>query len=570
MPEGGRARGLEWAAVAALLLFHALLAYAGIRVHSVTFDERTHLPAGMAAAATGEIVLNRQHPPLVKLLAGAAANTAGPSLPLEGEAYRLGREWEFGDAVLFKAGNDPAELLRRGRLPVLLLSLLGGFFVYRWSRDLFGAGGGLLSLALWSFSPSVLGHDGWVAMDAPLAALGVAALYFTWRAVLFSEGTDRKLQVARFAPGTAELQLGSGTEGKEPSWSSAVPGGGLGGLFPKLTGPVLAGLFLGLALAAKFSALVFAAAILPLCFYRASPKEALLRRLLPLGAAAAVTLWIAYLLPRDPLFYLRDLQLLYRDVKPDYLFYLAGELARRFPHYFLATFALKSTPVELLLAPLAALGVWLSSRRRELLAFVAFPALLFFVATSALATNQGHRYILPCYPLLFVLAGALPALLAPRLRRAGLLLGLLAGAQCFEAIWHQPDHLSYFNAFAGGPRRGPFWLDDSNVDWGQDLARLPSWLAERQVGHVRAAFLGNVDPAFYGVSWEPVQTTDLRDAPRPGAYLISGHVLARLLVKADQEGWHSDWLRRYEPAGVLGGSFFLFVFPEQLPEEQVR
>jgi hypothetical protein len=551
MPEGSRARGPEWAAVAALLLFHALLAYAGIRVHSVTFDERTHLPAGMAAAAKGEIVLNRQHPPLVKLLAGAAANTAGPSLPLEGEAYRLGREWEFGDAVLFKAGNDPAELLRRGRLPVLLLSLLGGFFVYRWSRDLFGAGGGLLSLALWSFSPSVLGHDGWVAMDAPLAALGVAALYFTWRAA------------------TTGLK------------SAAV----------------YAGLFLGLALAAKFSGLVFAAAIAPLCFFAtflagsagvppasspwpperqdagetpALPARRRWQRLLLLASTGALTLWACYLFPRDPLFYLRDLQLLYRDVKPDYLFYLAGELARRFPHYFLATFALKSTPVELLLAPLAALGVWLSSRRRELLAFVAFPALLFFVATSALATNQGHRYILPCYPLLFVLAGALPALLAPRLRRAGLLLGLLAGAQCFEAIWHQPDHLSYFNAFAGGPRRGPFWLDDSNVDWGQDLARLPSWLAERQVGHVRAAFLGNVDPAFYGVSWEPVQTTDLRDAPRPGAYLISGHVLARLLVKADQEGWHSDWLRRYEPAGVLGGSLFLFVFPEQLPEEQVR
>ena len=561
-PEGGRARHLEWAAVAGLLLVHALLAYAGIRVHSVTFDERTHLPAGMAAASTGEIVLNRQHPPLVKLLAGAAANTAMPTLPLEGEAYRQGREWDFGDAVLFKSGNDPAELLRRGRLPILLLSLVGGFFVYRWSRDLFGAGGGLLSLALWSFSPTVLGHDGWVTMDAPLAALGLAALYFTWRARVQKEPKSDTF---------SEQGLMDHGEELGPRHPPKVTPAKAGAQSPVLIWfSILAGLFLGLALAAKFSGLVFAAAILPLCFWRVPFKEALLRRVMPLTAAAALALWIAYLLPRDPLFYLRDLQLLYRDVRPDYLFYLAGELSRRFPHYFLATFALKSTPVELLVAPLTAVALWLSPRRRELLAFVAWPALLFFVATSLLATNQGHRYILPCYPLLFVLAGSLPALLAPRLRRAGLLLGLLGGAQAFEAIWHQPDHLAYFNALAGGPRRGPLWLDDSNVDWGQDFARLPSWLAEREIGQVRGAFLGDVDPAFYGVPWEPLQTTDLRDGPRPGAYLISGHVLARLLVKADQEGWHSDWLRRYEPAGVLGGSLFLYLFPEKtVPERAV-
>jgi hypothetical protein len=281
-------------------------------------------------------------------------------------------------------------------------------------------------------------------------------------------------------------------------------------------------------------------------------------------------LWACYLFPRDPLFYLRDLGLLYRDLKPDYLFYLAGDFARRFPHYFAATFALKSTPVELLLVPLAAFAIWHEPRRRELLAFIAWPALLFFLATSALATNQGHRYLLPCYPLFFVLAGSVPAFLAPRLKRAGLLIGLLGAAQAFEAAWHQPDHLSYFNGFAGGPRGGPQWLDDSNVDWGQDLGRLPAWLEQRGISHVRAAFegqelsqgQGEVDPRIYGLSWEPVQTSDLRDAPRPGAYVISGHVLARLLLNAEQQGWRSDWLLRYRPQDVLGGSLFLYVFPE--------
>lgn len=508
--------------VAALLLAHALLGFSGIRQHSLTYDELTHLPAGMAAAATGEIVLNRQHPPLVKLLAGFAANTTRPVLPLEGAAYREGREWDFGAEVLFRPENDHFDILRRGRLPTLLLSLLGGLFVYLWSRRLFGPAGGLLSLALWSFSPTLLGHDGWVTMDAPLAALTTGTLFFVWR---FKESRERR-----------DL--------------------------------LIAGLLLGLALAAKFSALVFVAALVPISWLGGEGERGWRERLRlsagtwPLFVVAALVLWAVYLFPRDPLFYWHDLSRLYRDVKPDYLFYLAGDFARRFPHYFLATGLLKSTPVELLFLPLTLAAVGLSDRRRQLLLFLVMPALLFFLATSALATNQGHRYLLPCYPLFFVLVGAVPAFLAPRLRRAELLLVLLAGAQAAEAILVHPNQLAYFNSFAGGPRSGPQWLDDSNVDWNQDLGRLPAWLEARGIQRVRGAFLGRIDPAFYGLDWEPIAIDDLREKPRPGAYVVSAHVLARLLEKADKEGWKSDWLRRYEPADVLGASLFLYVFPE--------
>lgn len=537
-PRAGRTERL---AVFLLLLAHALLGLQGIWVHSVTYDERTHLPSGMAAAATGEIVLNRQHPPLVKLLAGAAANTARPVLPLANAAFRERREWDFGQEVLYGAGNDAQQLLRRGRLATLALSLLGGLFVYLWSRRLFGGAGGLFSVALWTFSPSILGHDGWVTMDAPLAALATGALYFTWRAFA---GPPEERRRSRWALG--------------------------------------AGLLLGLALASKFSALVFVAATLPLLLWRpggegvvvsasywrgrfrqAREEKLLGRAILPLVLAAAAALWTCYFFPRDPLFYLHDLGLLYRDLKPDYVFYLAGEFSRRFPHYFAATFALKSTPVELLLVPLIGLAVWHERRRPELLAFLVWPALLFFVATSVMATNQGHRYLLPCYPLLFVLAGSVPAFLAPRLRRSGLLLAVLAAAQAYEAWWHHPDHLSYFNIFAGGPRSGPQWLDDSNVDWGQDVGRLPGFLEEHGIRHIRGLFMGPINPGIYGVSWEPVTTGDLRDAPRPGAYVVSAHMLARGLQLAQDKGWNSDWLHRYQPVDVLGGSLFLYVFPEK-------
>ena len=83
-PEGRAALGL---AVVLLLAAHAALAVDSLRRKSVTYDEVAHLPAGLALAATGEMRLNRQHPPLVKWLAGLAAGTAGPELPLDGEDW---------------------------------------------------------------------------------------------------------------------------------------------------------------------------------------------------------------------------------------------------------------------------------------------------------------------------------------------------------------------------------------------------------------------------------------------------------------------------------------------------
>ena len=57
-------------------------------------------------------------------------------------------------------------------------------------------------------------------------------------------------------------------------------------------------------------------------------------------------------------------------------------------------------------------------------------------------------------------------------------------------------------------------------------------------------------------------------APRPGDYVISAEYLVRGLDLADTEGAASDWLRRYRPAGVLGGTLYLYRFP-QAPQGDV-
>lgn len=523
MPRASRLVSRRLAPVAACLLLaaHAALATHALWSSSVTFDETSHLPAGMAFVATGEMRLNPQHPPLVKLLAGMATAPLDPRLPLRSAAYREGREWDFGRRVLFAYANDSMALLRAGRLPVVGLSVLAGLAVFLWSRARFGPAAGCFSLALFAFSPTVLGHAGLVTMDAAVSAGAVATLGLWW--AIQRRGTS----VAR--------EIGCGVA-------------------------------LGCALAAKFSAVFLLPAMLvaQLVAGDLRPSWRRLRPWLVALPVAALVIEAAYLWPEDPLRYLRDFAFLHGDHPADYVYYLAGEFRTgRFLAYFPIAMAVKSA-----LPGLAAMlgGLLLAATRPASWrddVYLWLPAALWLGAHSLLADDLGVRYVLPIYPLLFTLAGGLaPAAL--RTGRAGAAaLALVAGAQAGTALLAHPDHLSYFNPAAGGMRAGPRWLDDSNVDWGEDLYRLPAWLRARGIRTVRLLPFGTGVPEAYGVPTEPLLPSDWREAPRPGAYVISAHWLVHGVYMAQTQGAKSDWLHRYEPADVLGGSLYLYLFPER-------
>jgi hypothetical protein len=512
----------RWAApaVAALLLAaHAALAVHRLWSDSATFDETTHLPAGMALVATGELHLNPQHPPLVKLLAGLATAPLAPRLPLEGEPYRAGREWDFGRETLFGVGNDHMALLRAGRLPGVALSVLAGLAVFLWSRARFGDAAGCFSLALYAFEPTVLAHAGLVTMDAAVTAGALATLGLFWSV------QRRETNLAR------EAALG---------------------------------LALGLALAAKFSALFLLPAMALAQLAAGDLRREQLRPWLVALPIAALVAEASYLGSSGRPRYLRDLTFLHADHQASYVYYLAGEFrSGRFAAYFPLALALKSA-VPGLVAALAGLAVAAAQRTRwRDDVYLWLPAGLWLGVHALLADNLGVRYVLPVQALLFTLAGGFAAAALRRGRAGAVALVVLAGAQAGTALLAHPHHLAYFNPLAGGTRAGPRWLDDSNLDWGQDLQRLPAWLAGRGIERVRLLHFGTAPPAAYGIAVDPILPSDWREAPRPGAYAISAHWLVHGLHTAASEGAHSDWLRLYEPADVLGGSIYLYLFPER-------
>ena len=75
-------RARSAAAVAALLLlFQLALQLELSRADSQTTDEAVHLSAGYSYWEWQDMTLNPEHPPLVKLLAGAAAHWVHPVFP---------------------------------------------------------------------------------------------------------------------------------------------------------------------------------------------------------------------------------------------------------------------------------------------------------------------------------------------------------------------------------------------------------------------------------------------------------------------------------------------------------
>src|SRR5206468_84570 len=63
-----------------------------VRSLSITFDEQSHIGAGFSYVTHGDVVLNPEHPPLVKLIAGATIAALGVKESAAGPLLALARE----------------------------------------------------------------------------------------------------------------------------------------------------------------------------------------------------------------------------------------------------------------------------------------------------------------------------------------------------------------------------------------------------------------------------------------------------------------------------------------------
>src|SRR3989449_4591941 len=408
-------RVLNIAAIALIGIF-CLQALLAIRRLSATSDEPIHLAAGYSYLQTRYFRMNREHPPLAKLLAALPLLALHPRFDTSEQSWKAAVEDAFAFEFLY--GNDADRLLFWSRAVMVLIAALGAAVTFLWARDLFGPAAGIFALTLYAFCPNLLAHGMLVTTDLPVAVFGILTLYLFWK------------------------------RGEQPSWLSDFS----------------TGLALGAAMTVKFSGALLPIVLAGFCLARKQIKS-----LFIMAAACLFVIEPAYLFSASPLLYFRNMSLVNANHLKDYPFYLLGEIKQGgWWYYFLAAFAFKATPPTLILIVLTTVEATRGfiDRWGEMILLASVGAYL--IVISAAADQVGVRYILPVFPLVFIWVSRIVPYF--RTARSGtIVLVVLIAWQAWSAIAAFPNYIPYFNELAGGAANGSAFLEAFNNHWGHGL-----------------------------------------------------------------------------------------------------
>jgi hypothetical protein len=549
-----------WVILATVLIASGVIELLSALRETQTWDEGIHLSAGYAYLTRGDFRWNQEHPPLAKLLCALPLLLFHPELPVDSEGWRKLDETQMGIDFLYHNRAPADSLLFAARAVTMLLSLLFLVAVAWLVRRRFGTAPALLAVCLCAFDPNLIAHARYVTTDFP-----VTVFYFL-AALLWMEYL-------------------------------------LTGRFRDL---VLAALAFAVALVTKFSALLLLPAMLALYAIRwwQRPSEFPLRRAVAVGAVVAAMAFLVVALvywPETLRCWRTAVPPLAASVKRGNLIGEALYRAGRWFHlpahsfltglgkvaehnqgghpsyllgmrsdagwwyYFPVVFAVKSTMAALaatLLLLVAGLGALWRRPASFVWLGVALPPAIYFVFSMTSAINIGMRHILPVYPFLYLAAALLLTRAnAPRLAQYAVV--SLAALQIAECARIFPDYLAFFNAISGGPGNGPHYLVDSNIDWGQDIKKLRSWLRAHGTNTARIWYFGNAQMDYYGIRADPFP--DPLD--KKGWDAIDGYAVSSVTVL---NGVYVPLnlvapLRFREPIAKVGWSMYVYDFRKPAP-----
>jgi len=200
--------------------------------------------------------------------------------------------------------------------------------------------------------------------------------------------------------------------------------------------------------------------------------------------------------------FVRGLQYVRSHNSSGHTSFFMGEVSRHGHPAFFPVGILIKTPIPFLILMLGGAVILLRSAKRNgdpLAVLPPLAAALILLACIPSNINIGMRHVLPMFPLLAICAGVSAAALwqsrfantiALRLVTRATLVILLTW-QVYAGARAHPDYLAYFNeCCSAAPHK---WLINSDLDWGQDLARLSQELRARGVEQLYVAYAGTAD-----------------------------------------------------------------------------
>jgi len=577
----------------AFLIFVFIISVLSMKNDSLTSDELVHLPAGYSYLTQKDMRLNPEHPPLLKdLSAIPLLFIKNINFPSQISAWRdnVNDQWEFGAYFLYNANNPVEKMVFWGRIPMILILVVLGFYIYLWTKKYFGNKAGLLALFLFSFSPTFLAHGKLVTTDVGAAAGFFISTFYFFK---FLNNPSRK-------------------------------------------NIIIAGIVLGLAELLKFSLVLlfpFFALILFLWVVKVSLtfkeflknfKKYFIYFILVLFICFAV-IWLVYLYHvwnyplekqvNDTRSILKDNNLINNTI-----IWIAGKpILRPFAHYamgvvmaiqrtsggepvyffgkistkasklyfpflyftkeplvfhilffivvFYCIFKIKKSLLENRKNFLEQASLWLSKH------FVVMAMIIFiiFYWTVTLKSNLtiGIRHLLPVFPFtIFLVGGGISSWLKnPYLKIKKLVLFWLVLWQAYSVLSAFPHFLPYFNEIIGGSENGYLYVADSNVDWGQDLKRLSRWVNKNKIKKIYVDYSGgyNREAEKYYLKEKHAPwwgQRDPKELPKNSYLAVSVFFLQRGRGKPAPDfngpsGYYL-WLNKYKSVARIGYSIFIY------------
>jgi hypothetical protein len=581
---------------------------------SAIFDETAHIPAGYSYLTMHDMRLNPEHPPLLKDLAAFPLLFLNLKFDTTQNFWTtdVNGQWVAGHNLFWQMGNNADVLIFWARIPIILLSLIFGLFIFKWGKELAGTLGGLLALTLYAFDPNILGHNHFVTTDLGIAGFMMLSFYYFLKFI------------------------------KDPSWKNVAIGG----------------FFLALVQLTKFSSImlfpVFGLVTILYPLIKKIPpeeKNVLLFKLKKLGeylgksllafAFSLLVVWLFYALnnyamPKDKLAetinfyfnpadtenikniytnktllilnetafsrplseYFLGIAMVFKRVSGGNGAYFMGQVSNMaFPTYFPTVFALKE-PLIMIFFMLFALIIacwnnikaffgrfkksaekspWLTAFRDylrhniETLSMLSFILLYAYISVTG-NLNIGFRHLFPILPFAYILTAKIIINFYQKRKNLPTRITFFSVTFIFslllivETVAAYPFYMSYFNQIAGGSKNGYNFVTDSNADWGQDLKRLQPFLEKHpEIDKIRVDYFGGADIKYY-VKDKYIMWYDTKRPLEAGWYAISTNFLQGSIydtTKKDSASYR--WTRSITPLYQVGTSLLIYyVSPEDL------
>lgn len=557
LPDRRLVRDIAWLTVIAVL--SSIWCLTAAQRLGATFDEPVYLRTGLDGWRNGS------HHGLLRM--GTMPLPADvQTLPLYLIERATGQPWNLE--------ADFATALVIARAMTLLFWWLLLIYVWRAARMIAGPWAGNLAAAVVAVEPNLLAHASLATTDIAVSACLLAFLVHyrlgrdsagAWSRTILpgiwcGVALSAKASALVFAPlciAAVEIEHWISTGAGQNGLVTAVRGSAA-----RVVADVLRIGSLGLALTFIYCG----------CDWQSEPTFVAWAERLPDGPARSMMVWLS-----DHLRIFSNAgEGIVRQIKHNLrghgAYILGASSDHAFWYYFPVLFTIKLTvPLLIGLAAITAL------RPRSLNNWAMWAAVVLFLFSLNCRVQIGIRLVLPCLVLAIIgLAAATVATISQlsenRLRSAvRCCVYCSVGWMAFNSASAWPDGLRFINELWGGAESGYRLVSDSNYDWGQGLPELVQWRRDHAGANLEVWYFGT-DPLFHRASIQeaPFHARSIQSADdmwpqvagrrlAVGATVLYGHGLTAGHRQAAQ------FLRTCRPVDRTS-TFIIFDFSALSPE----